>query len=64
MHPPRETGGRHVTVHGPDIGLAHSDLMEFLRQAGIDEPDAEAMVDSNSPEFAWHGAPAHHFEAA
>lgn len=66
VHRPRETGGRHVTVHGHDIGLAHSDhdLVEFLRQAGIDETDAEAMVDGDSPEITWQGAPAHHYEAA
>jgi hypothetical protein len=40
------------------------DLIEFLRQAGIDETDAEAMVDGDSPEIAWQGAPAHHYEPA
>ncbi|MFJ8313770.1 MULTISPECIES: hypothetical protein [unclassified Streptomyces] len=61
VHRPRKTGGRHGTVHGHDIGLAHSDrdLVKFLRQAGTDETDAEAMVNGDSPEITWQGAPAH-----
>ncbi|MFJ8314188.1 MULTISPECIES: hypothetical protein [unclassified Streptomyces] len=45
------------------VGKDH-DLIEFLRQAGIDQTDAEAMVDGNSPEIAWQEAPAHHYEPA
>jgi hypothetical protein len=65
VHRPRATGGRHVTVFGHDVGLAHSDrdLVEFLRQSGLDETDAEAMVDGDSPEIEWQGAPAHEYAA-
>uniref|UniRef100_A0AAU2UW86 Uncharacterized protein n=1 Tax=Streptomyces sp. NBC_00003 TaxID=2903608 RepID=A0AAU2UW86_9ACTN len=63
VHRPRETGGRHVTVHGQDIGLAHSDgdLKEFLRQSGLDETDTEAMVDGDSPEIEWRGGRPHQY---
>ncbi|MEU6048925.1 hypothetical protein ABZ829_00615 [Streptomyces xanthochromogenes] len=65
VHRPRPTGARHVTVLGQDIGVAHSDrdLIEFLRQTGLDESDAEAMVDGHSPEIEWIGTPAHEYGA-
>ncbi|MBD0743620.1 hypothetical protein [Streptomyces sp. CBMA152] len=66
VHRPRGTGGRRVTVRGQIIGLAHSDrvLVEFLRQAGIDETTAEAMVDGDSRLIEWRGGRAHEYEAA
>ncbi|MFE3525708.1 hypothetical protein ACFXOD_29605 [Streptomyces sp. NPDC059161] len=67
VHRPRATGGgRHVTALGQDIGVAHSDrdLVELLRQAGLEESDAEAMVDGDSRDIEWQGAPAHRYEAA
>ncbi|MGW2866241.1 hypothetical protein [Streptomyces sp. NPDC001205] len=66
VHRPRERGGRHVTIHGRPIGLAHSDrdLKEFLRQSGLDETDAEAMVDGDSPEIEWRGGQPHQYTAA
>ncbi|MFE9123765.1 hypothetical protein [Streptomyces sp. NPDC007172] len=61
VHRPLTRGGRHVYVLGQNTGVAHSDrdLVEFLRLTGIDETDAEAMVDGDSPEIEWRGAPAH-----
>ncbi|MFE4860485.1 hypothetical protein [Streptomyces sp. NPDC056670] len=66
VHRPLGRGGRHVSALGQDIGVAYSDLdvIEFLRQSGIDETDAEAMVDGDSPEIEWQGAPAHQYGAA
>ncbi|MFE4873859.1 hypothetical protein [Streptomyces sp. NPDC056682] len=66
VHRPLACGGRHVTVHGQPIGLAHSDrdLVEFLRRAGIEETDAEAMVDGDSPEIEWQGGQAHRYATA
>ncbi|MFE9406826.1 hypothetical protein ACFYNY_34525 [Streptomyces sp. NPDC006530] len=63
VHRPRPAGGRHVTVLGQDVGVAHSDrdVIEFLRQSGLDETDAEAMVDGDSPEIEWQGAAAHEY---
>ncbi|MFF7411696.1 hypothetical protein [Streptomyces lydicus] len=41
VHPASATGGRRVTARGQILGLAHGDLdlVEFLRRAGIDEPE-------------------------
>ncbi|MEV6548025.1 hypothetical protein AB0M57_04855 [Streptomyces sp. NPDC051597] len=66
VHRPRGTGGRRVTVRGQIIGLAHSDrdLVEFLRQAGIDETTAEDMVAGDSQLIEWRGGRAHQYEAA
>ncbi|MFF4185134.1 hypothetical protein ACFYZ9_18225 [Streptomyces sp. NPDC001691] len=63
VHRPLARGGRRVYVLGQDTGIAYSDrhLIEFLRQSGIDATDAEAMVDGDSPEIAWQGAPAHEY---
>ena len=65
VHRPRPAGGRHVTVLGQGTGVAHSDrdLIEFLRQSGLDETDAEAMVDGDSTEIELVGAPAHRYGA-
>ncbi|WP_371648077.1 MULTISPECIES: hypothetical protein [unclassified Streptomyces] len=66
VHRPRGSGGRRVTVRGQIIGLAHSDrdLVEFLRQSGLDETSAEDMVAGNSVMIEWRGGRAHHYEAA
>lgn len=66
VHRPRGSGGRRVTVRGTIIGLAYSDrdLIEFLRQAGIDETTAETMVAADSSMIEWRGGRAHHYEAA
>lgn len=42
VHPASATGGRRVTARGQILGLAYDDidLAEFLRRAGIAEPDA------------------------
>ncbi|MFK8905937.1 hypothetical protein [Streptomyces sp. YS-3] len=63
VHRPLARGGRRVTVLGQDIGVVRSDrdLVEFLRQTGIEETDAEAMVGGGSPEIEWLGAPAHEY---
>lgn len=66
VHRPRGTGGRRVTVRGQIIGLAFSDrdLVEFLRQTGLDETTAEDMVTGDSAMIEWRGGRAHHYEAA
>ncbi|MFG2144144.1 hypothetical protein ACGFRG_08080 [Streptomyces sp. NPDC048696] len=66
VHRPRGTGGRRVTVRGQIIGLAHSDrdLIEFLRQSGLDETTAEEMVGSNSAMIEWRGGRPHDYAAA
>ncbi|WP_329404388.1 hypothetical protein [Streptomyces melanogenes] len=66
VHRPRGSGGRRVTVRGQIIGLAHCDrdLVEFLRQSGLDETSAEDMVAGNSALIEWRGGRAHHYEAA
>ncbi|MFI1106331.1 hypothetical protein [Streptomyces melanogenes] len=55
-----------MTVRGEIVGLAHSDrdLVEFLRQSGLDETSAEDMVAGNSPLIEWRGGRAHRYEAA
>jgi hypothetical protein len=66
VHRPLGTGGRRVTVRGQIIGLAHSDrdLVEFLRQAGLDETTAEDMVAGDSVMIEWRGGRPHLYEAA
>ncbi|WP_329460869.1 hypothetical protein [Streptomyces sp. NBC_01431] len=66
VHRPLARGGRHVYVLGQDTGVAYSDrdLVEFLRQSGIDENDAAAMVDGESPEIEWRGGRPHRYAAA
>ncbi|MFD9564329.1 hypothetical protein [Streptomyces sp. NPDC059994] len=53
-------------MRGQIIGLAYSDrdLVEFLRQAGIDETTAEDMVAGDSAMIEWRGGQAHQYEAA
>ncbi|WP_329467419.1 hypothetical protein [Streptomyces sp. NBC_01431] len=66
VHRPLGTGGRRVTVDAHVLGLAHSecDLIEFLRQAGIDETTAEDMVAGDSPLIEWRGGRPHWYKAA
>ncbi|MEV5456311.1 hypothetical protein ACN6LC_006251 [Streptomyces violaceoruber] len=67
VHRPSPSGGRRVTVHrhGRDeiLGTAYSDhdLVVFLEDAGIDDPDA--VVDDGRW-VEWRGGPAHDFRAA
>ncbi|MDX3322478.1 hypothetical protein PV415_36885 [Streptomyces sp. ME03-5684b] len=67
VHRPSLSGGRRVTVHchGRDeiLGTAYSDhdLVVFLEDAGIDDPDA--VVDDRRW-VEWRGGPAHDFRAA
>lgn len=41
VYPPSSTGGRRVRADGEILGVAYSeaDLVEFLRRAGVEEPD-------------------------
>lgn len=57
VHRPSPTGGRRVTVRGTIVGLAHSDrdLVEFLRQSGVEETDAEDLVHGDSNLIKWRG---------
>ncbi|WP_438297880.1 hypothetical protein [Streptomyces sp. HUAS TT7] len=63
VHRSRGTGGRRVTIRGKIIGLAFNDrdLVEFLRQSGLDETDAEQLVDSDSQMIEWRGGDRHHY---
>ncbi|MFE4703333.1 hypothetical protein ACFRIC_40370 [Streptomyces sp. NPDC056738] len=52
VYPPDEQGGRRVRLDGEILGLAYSlqDIAEFLRRAGLDDPDpawveATALID-------------------
>ncbi|MEV8523109.1 hypothetical protein AB0451_02975 [Streptomyces sp. NPDC052000] len=65
VHRPLGTGGRRVTAGAQVLGLAHSDrdLVEFLRQAGIDETTAEDMVAGDSQLIEWRGGDAHRYAA-
>lgn len=55
VHPPSQTGGRHVRVDGQILGVAYDmrDLLEFLRRAGID-PHTVSVTDPELVE--WRGA--------
>lgn len=55
VSPPSPTGGRRVRVDGQILGLAHnvSDIVEFLRRAGMNEADAY-MVET-SMFIDWRG---------
>lgn len=66
VHRPLSTGGRRITASTQMLGLAHSDrdLVEFLRQAGIDETTAEDMVAGDSPLIEWQGGRSHQYVAA
>ncbi|WP_327668707.1 MULTISPECIES: hypothetical protein [unclassified Streptomyces] len=58
VHPPAPAGGRHVSVRGQALGLAHSDtdLTELLRRAGFGESD----VTLDDPHLVeWRGAGPH-----
>ncbi|MFE1956356.1 MULTISPECIES: hypothetical protein [Streptomyces] len=63
VHPPAPEGGRHVTVRGRPVGLAHSDrdLTELLRRAGLGEADT-TLDDPHLVE--WRGAGPHVWHAA
>ncbi|MFE9574626.1 hypothetical protein ACFYMW_40015 [Streptomyces sp. NPDC006692] len=65
VYRPLARGGRHVYVLGQDTGVAYADrdLVEFLRQSGFDETDAEAVVDGDSPEIEWQGGQPHQYTA-
>lgn len=58
VHPPAPEGGRHITVRGRAVGLAHSDqdLIRLLRSAGLGESDT-TLDDPHLVE--WRGAGAH-----
>ncbi|MEU4898863.1 hypothetical protein AB0B12_42035 [Streptomyces sp. NPDC044780] len=53
VYPPSEGGGRRVRVGSELLGMAFgpSDLLEFLRRAGLD-PDE---VDLEGPLIEWRG---------
>ncbi len=63
VQPPAPEGGRHVTVRGRAVGLAHSDqdLTELLRRAGLGAADL-TLDDPHLVEWrgagphVWHGA--------
>jgi hypothetical protein len=42
VHPP-SSGGRRVEIRGHDVGraLRLADVIEFLRRAGLEDPDIE-----------------------
>ncbi|MGY4973479.1 hypothetical protein ACWGCC_30430 [Streptomyces nigrescens] len=55
VQPPAATGGRRVRIDGEILGVAYSlaDLKEFLRRAGLPDPD---MVDLSDPDLVeWRG---------
>ncbi|MFD3517449.1 hypothetical protein [Streptomyces sp. NPDC058657] len=57
---PRTEGGRRLYLWGRDAGVAYSDrdLVEQLRQVGLDETAAEGLVDGDSAAIVWEdGAP-------
>ncbi|WP_371097448.1 hypothetical protein [Streptomyces sanglieri] len=63
VHGLSRSGGRRVAIKGKVVGLArnNSDLVEFLRRAGID--DAWELVDD--PHWIeWRDGQAHCYEAA
>lgn len=43
VYPPTSSGGRRVRADGEILGTAYgpADLVEFLRRAGIEDPDLE-----------------------
>ncbi|MEU9796892.1 hypothetical protein AB0E27_41215 [Streptomyces sparsogenes] len=53
VYPPAEGGGRRVRVNAEIYGTAFglSDLLEFLRRAGLDPDD----VDLEGPLIEWRG---------
>ncbi|MEK0099354.1 hypothetical protein WDA79_12835 [Streptomyces sp. A475] len=63
VHPPAPEGGRHVTVRGRAVGLAHSDhdLIRLLRSAGLGESD---MTLDDPHLVEWRGAGPHVWHTA
>ncbi|MDK9495220.1 hypothetical protein QEZ40_005345 [Streptomyces katrae] len=61
VYPPSVSGGRRVRIDAIISGTAYSDrdLIEFLRRAGAQEP--EAMAESNLIE--WRGGHPHEYLA-
>ncbi|MER7026211.1 MULTISPECIES: hypothetical protein [Streptomyces] len=55
VHPPSPTGGRRVTIGGEILGLAYNlaDVEEFLRRAGVDDPDV--LLATAQGAIEWHG---------
>ncbi|GGX40920.1 hypothetical protein [Streptomyces noursei] len=62
VHRASATGGRRVTARDQILGLARSDadLVEFLRRAGVDEP--ETVLD-DSAWVEWRGGRPHDYGA-
>lgn len=60
VHPASATGGRRVTARGAILGLAYNDtdLSEFLRRAGIHEP--ERLIDDPAW-IEWRGGRPHDY---
>jgi hypothetical protein len=54
VHPPSGKGGRRVTAHAEQLGVAYrlQDVAEFLRQAGLSEDEIQ-LDDPNLIE--WRG---------
>lgn len=54
VHPPGENGGRRVTAHAEQLGVAfrQEDVVEFLRNAGLSEDEIQ-LDDPNLIE--WRG---------
>ncbi|KIF01610.1 hypothetical protein PL81_34625 [Streptomyces sp. RSD-27] len=61
VYPPSDSGGRRVRIDAIISGTAYSDrdLVEFLRRAGAQEP--EALADSQLIE--WRGGHPHDYGA-
>jgi hypothetical protein len=55
VYPPDEQGGRRVRLDGEILGLAYGlrDIAEFLRRAGLDDPDT-AWVEASAL-IEWRG---------
>ncbi|MEU0658560.1 hypothetical protein [Streptomyces lavendulocolor] len=55
VYPPSPTGGRRVRADGEILGLAYSltDLVEFLRRAGLEGLDEYDVT--QSPLIEWRG---------
>lgn len=54
VQPPSPTGGRRVRVDGTILGVAYglTDLLEFLRRAGLDVEDIDVQ---ESELITWRG---------
>lgn len=55
VHPPSPTGGRRVTVDATILGVAYrlSDVVEFLRAAGLE--DVDDLTVRTSGLITWKG---------